>query len=147
MTNITQILNVKKFASAKDNGLRIPIMSDIDQKEIIEYNLFKRINQSDQFYDEKKRCENFRFCGQINGVVNLKYIKGETFNIKPNINDFDVSNISNWITYLMAPLNNINGEKGDKIVKVSDNGITKTLNFKHGLPSLVIKPEIIGNRT
>jgi hypothetical protein len=50
MSNITQILSTKKKAGAKNLGLTIPVMMESENRTITEYNVFRRINQLDQFY-------------------------------------------------------------------------------------------------
>lgn len=146
MHNITQILQSVESSLVKKNGLRIPLVAEVSQKEIMEYNLFKRINQVNQFYSEKNKCVNFRFCGHVNETVNLKLPKTEKFAIQPTFNNFDLSNNGNWVTYIMAPLANADGTKGDTNIKISDNGNIKTLNLEYGVPALIIDPEQIGNR-
>lgn len=71
MDKITQILSTKKTAGATQKALNLPFNAESEQSGIVEYNVFRRINQLDQFYTDKRNCTSYRFYGHINEVVNL----------------------------------------------------------------------------
>lgn len=71
MDNITQILSTKKVAGAPVKGLNVPFNAESEQSGMVEYSVFQRINQLDQFYADKRNCTSYRFYGHINEVVNL----------------------------------------------------------------------------
>lgn len=142
-----QILPEKKIADGKPTSLVFPFINDADQRMIIEYNVLKRINQTNQFYEEKKECKYYRFYGNVNQLVNLKYPKNVDFVTELTFENFDITNEENWYSYLMAPLANEDGSKGDKKITITYEDEVRTLDFNRGLPALVVKTETIGNRT
>lgn len=150
MDNIQQILNSKKSTDKKNVGLSFPITIGSEKQLYTEYNEFRRINQLDQFYIDKKNCSSYRFYGHINEIVNLKYnFKGQPL-VKPNFSNFDFTAPYNWTMYLMAPLNtsaDFTVDKGDFVIETKVNGQVKNIDFNLGLPALIIKDEIINNKT
>lgn len=150
MTNIQQILGSAKTASATNKGVSFPMMLDSEQQTYTEYNVFRRINQLDQFYTDKKNCKYYRFYGHINEAVNLKFKFTGQPKIKPDFTHFDLTKSGNWRTYLMAPLiigSGTTENRGDYEVTTTYDGLDRTLNFRIGLPSLVIKSQTINNKT
>jgi hypothetical protein len=148
MINITQILPSTKTADAKNTTLNFTFDIESYGKPITEYNVFDRISQLDQFYTEKGNCDNFRFSGNINEIVNLKYNLPRPPVIKPNFTHFDLTLPANWDVMLMAPLQIGDGaQKGDTTISVTNNGVTKTLDLTQGLPALAIQAQLINNKT
>lgn len=153
MSNTEQILRSKKVVNAKDKGLTMPILLESEKQTYTEYNVFKRINQLDQFYVDKLNCKHYRFYGHINEVVNLKFDLPTQPIVKPDFTYFDISSDYNWDVYLMAPLSFSTGstptaaDRGDYIISTTFDGVTKTMDFNMGLPALSIKSEVINNKT
>jgi hypothetical protein len=152
MSNTQQILRSKKVVNAKDKGLTMPILLESEKQTYAEYNVFKRINQLDQFYIDKLNCNFYRFYGHINEVVNLKYDLATQPIVKPDFTYFDISTVGNWDVYLMTPLSFSTGatptseDRGDYIITTTFDGVVKTIDFNAGLPALSIKNEVINNK-
>jgi hypothetical protein len=153
MSNTEQILRSKKVVNAKDKGLTMPILLESEKQTYTEYNVFKRINQLDQFYVDKLACKNYRFYGHVNEVVNLKFDFDTQPIVKPDFTYFDISTNGNWDVHLMTPLSFSTGstptsaDRGDYTISTTFDGVTKTIDFNAGLPALSIKSEVINNKT
>lgn len=150
MNKVTQILQSSKVANAKNTGLSIPIELGADRQLYAEYNAFKRINQLNQFYTDKKNCQFYRFYGHVNEIVNLKFNFNTQPKVEPNFNHFDFTVPNNWDLHLMASLAVGTGNtenRGDYEIKTVFDGAAKSIDLKQGLPALPIKNEVINNKT
>ena len=149
MSDIQQILNSSRKATTKNAALSIPVSLETEKQTYAEYNIFQRINQLDQFYEDKRNCNNFRFYGYVNEVANLKFNTVTSPNIKPDFSHFDFMVKENWSTYLMAPLMSSADaftNRGDRQISVSFDGVAKNIDFTRGLPALVIKDKKDNNK-